>query len=167
MTHLLLGSLWGILGGLLAWRLKVPGGAAIGAMVACGVYSFMRGNGYSVPTYFSVGAQIAVGVVVGFSVDRSFLGGARNLLILALMGAFVYLAVGFMLAWFSTRIGWLDFDTALFGFSPGGFTNMGIIAEAEGAEAAKVSLIHFVRVFLLFIIVPLMVRLLKSVRLGE
>ena len=164
---LLIGSFWGIVGGLLAWKLKVPGGAAIGAMVGCGIYSFLRSSSFSTPNWFSISAQIAVGIVVGFSVDRSLIEGGRTLLLIAVGGAVTYLLVGFCLAWLATRFGWLDFDTALFSFSPGGFTNMGIIAEAEGANAVKVSVIHFVRVFLLFIIVPLVVRIIQAARVGE
>lgn len=161
---LLIGAFWGTVGGLLAWKLKIPGGAAIGAMFGCGLYSFLRGSSFSTPSWFSIAAQIAVGIVVGFSVDRSLVEGGRTLLLLALGGAVVYLLVGFGIAWVVTHFGWLSFDTALFGFSPGGFTNMGIIAEAEGADAVKVSVIHFVRVFLLFIIVPLMVRIMQALR---
>ena len=159
---LLLGSFWGVVGGLLAWKLRVPGGAAIGAMLGCGIYSFMRSSSFDVPTWLSIGAQIAVGIVVGFSVDRSLVAGGTTLLLIAVGGAIVYLIVGFLLAWLSATFGWLEFDTALFSFSPGGFTNMSIIAEGEGADPVKVSVIHFVRVFLLFIVVPLLVRLLRK-----
>ena len=164
---LVFGTFWGTLGGLLAWKLRVPGGAAIGAMLGCGLYSFLRSSSVNVPDWFSITAQIAVGIVIGFSVNRSLLDGGLTLLLLALAGAVIYLLVGFGLAVISAQLGWLEFDTALFGFSPGGFTNMSIIAEAEGANAVKVSVIHFTRVFLLFIIVPLLVRLLKGFQLGD
>ena len=164
---LIWGSVCGVIGGLLAWKLKVPGGAAIGAMVACGVYSFFKTSDFTTPTWFSISAQIAVGIVVGFSVNRNLLNGGLTVLVWALIGAFVYLLVALLLTWISTSLGWLEFDEAMFGFSPGGFTNMSIIAEAEGAEAAKVSVIHFTRFFLLFILVPLLFRLLKGFQAGE
>lgn len=164
---LILGSFWGIVGGLLAWKLKVPGGAAIGAMIGCGVYSFFKTTSFTTPTWFSISAQIAVGIVVGFSVNKSLLSGGLTVLVWALIGAFVYLLVALLLTWISTSLGFLEFDEAMFGFSPGGFTNMSIIAEAEGAEAVKVSLIHFTRVFLLFIIVPLLFRIIKRFQVGD
>jgi len=60
----------------------------------------------------------------------------------------------------ASRLGYLNFSSALFSFSPGGFTGMSIMAGENGANAAIVALIHFIRVVLLFIIVPLMVKVL-------
>lgn len=166
---LFVGSIWGVIGGLLAWKLRIPGGAAIGAMVACGIYSFIQSSNsitlgtpaFETPTWFSITAQIAVGIVIGFTVNKSVLDGGATVLALALLGAVAYMLVAALLTWLTVQMGWLDFTTAIFGFSPGGFTNMSIIAEAEGAKAVNVSLIHFTRVFLLFLLVPVFARLLK------
>lgn len=161
---LVIGSIWGIIGGLLAWKLRVPGGAAIGAMIACGIYSFLKSSNsfvFETPTWFSIAAQIAVGIVIGFTVNKSVLDGGATVIALALVGAFAYMLVAALLTWVTVQMGWLDFTTAIFGFSPGGFTNMSIMSEAEGAKAVNVSLIHFTRVFLLFILVPLFARLIK------
>jgi len=164
MMTLLVGSLWGTIGGLVAWKLKIPGGAAIGAMAACGIYSFIKsssGIAFVTPAWFSIAAQIAVGIVIGFTVNKSVLDGGGTVIGLALLGAVTYMLVAGLLTWLTVQMGWLDFTTAIFGFSPGGFTNMSIIAEAEGAKAVNVSLIHFTRVFLLFLFVPIVARLLK------
>lgn len=101
-----------------------------------------------------------VGIVVGFSFRRELLQEGLPILIWGVIGAFVFLLVGLLLSVVAARLGYLHFNTAIFGFSPGGFTNMAVMAGDEGAEAAPVALIHFVRVVLLFIVVPLMVRLL-------
>lgn len=158
MTTLLWGMVWGIVGGLLAWRIGFPGGAAVGSMIGCGVYSLLLSQPASVPKPLELGAQIAVGIVVGFTFRRELLQNGLPVLIWGIIGALVYLLVGLLLAWIASRLGYLHFNTALFGFSPGGFTSMAIMAGDEGAQPAPVALIHFVRVVLLFIIVPLMVR---------
>lgn len=97
---------------------------------------------------------------MGFSFRRELLQEGLPILIWGVIGAFVFLLVGLLLSVVAARLGYLHFNTAIFGFSPGGFTNMAVMAGDEGAEAAPVALIHFVRVVLLFIVVPLMVRLL-------
>ncbi len=161
MNTLIWTTIWGTIGGLLAWKVGFPGGAAVGAMLGSGIYNLIATNvHFNMPVPVEIAAQIAVGVVVGSTFSRELLDSGISVFVWGLIGAFTYLLVGFMLAWVASRLGYLTFGTALFSFSPGGFTGMSILASAEGADAAKVSLIHFTRVVLLFIIVPLMVRLL-------
>ena len=162
MLSLLISIFWGIVGGLLAWRLRVPGGAAVGAMAACMLYNIVQTQPAQVPTWFSLAAQIAVGVTVGSTANRELFQNGFGIFAWALIGAICYLLLGLLLAIVSNRLGHIPFATGLFGFSPGGFTNMSIIAGEEGADAARVTLIHFTRVVLLFIIVPWLVRLLVS-----
>ena len=161
MNTLIWTTIWGTLGGLLAWKIGFPGGAAVGAMLGSGSYNLIATQvRFDMPVPLEIAAQIAVGVVVGSTFSRELLQSGVSVLVWGLIGATTYLIVGLILAWVAARLGYLTFDTALFSFSPGGFTGMSILAGAEGADAAKVSLIHFTRVVLLFIIVPLMVRLL-------
>jgi membrane AbrB-like protein len=160
MWTLLWGMLWGTIGGIVAWRANFPGGAAVGSMIGCGLYSILLSQPVVMPKPFELGAQIAVGVVVGFTFRRELLQNCLPILIWGIIGAFSLLLVGLLLSWIAGRLGYMNFNTALFGFSPGGFTSMAIMAGEEGAEPAPVALIHFTRVVLLFIIVPLMVRLL-------
>jgi len=161
MNTLLWTTIWGTLGGLLAWKIGFPGGAAVGALLGSGLYNLVATNiRYDMPLPLELAAQIAVGVVVGSTFNRELLQSGASVLVWGVIGATTYLIVGLILASVASRLGYLTFDTALFGFSPGGFTGMSILAGAEGAEPAKVSLIHFTRVVMLFIVVPLMVRLL-------
>ncbi len=160
MTTILWATVWGIVGGLLAQRIGLPGGAAVGAMFGSGLYNLLISTQVPLPPSLEIGAQIAVGVSIGFSFNRELLSNAGLVLFWALVGALVFLTVGLLLAFLVSRFSPIDFSTALFGFSPGGFTGMSILAAAEGGNAAIVALIHFVRVVLLFVIVPLLVRLL-------
>lgn len=161
MNTLFWTTIWGTLGGLIAWKIGFPGGAAVGAMLGSGIYNLAAtAISVAMPLPLELAAQIAVGVVVGSTFSKELLQSGVSVLVWGLIGAGTYILVGLILAWAASRLGYLNFDTALFSFSPGGFTGMSIIASAEGADPAKVSLIHFTRVVLLFIIVPLMVRLL-------
>lgn len=161
MNTLIWTTVWGTLGGLIAWKIGFPGGAAVGAMLGSGIYNLIATSiRVPMPVPLELAAQIAVGVVVGNTFSKELLQSGISVFVWGLIGAFTYLLVGLILASIASRFGYLSFDTALFSFSPGGFTGMSIIASAEGADAAKVSLIHFTRVVLLFIVVPLMVRLL-------
>jgi uncharacterized membrane protein AbrB (regulator of aidB expression) len=55
-----------------------------------------------------------------------------------------------------SRLTGLPLKTLLFALAPGGITDMGPLSQAEGGNPALVT----VRVFLLFLLVPLLARLL-------
>lgn len=152
--------LWGIVGGLIAWRLRIPGGAIVGSMIGAGIFSVMQSRPVLLPGSLSLAAQIAVGILVGTSANRDLLTSGGVTLSWAVVGAVAYLLVGLALSYAAARMGHLGLDTAILGFSPGGFSGMAIIAEEEGANGAQVVVIHFVRVFLLFLLLPWVVRIL-------
>ncbi|MEM7127614.1 MAG: AbrB family transcriptional regulator [Chloroflexota bacterium] len=150
----------GFAGGLLFRWINVPGGAIVGSMLGAGVYSAMQTEGVEVPKNVSLLAQLTVGALVGTSANRELFSSGLEALGWGLIGAVVYMIVGIVLAFISWKLGYLELDTAIFGFSPGGFTGMAMIAQGEGANASQVVLMHFTRVFLLFFIVPTVVRLM-------
>lgn len=60
-----------------------------------------------------------------------FLGGGKALP-LAIFSTIVLLTVAVGMAFLTSRLGLVDFGTALFGFSPGGMPGMSILAQTEG-----------------------------------
>ncbi|AEB12658.1 AbrB family transcriptional regulator [Marinithermus hydrothermalis] len=164
MTHLVYAALWGVAGGLLAMRLQFPGGAVVGAMLGSGLYNLLAPVRAVAPPALETGVQIAVGIVVGLSFNRELLAVARALLPWALLGTLAFLGLGVLLAFAAARFGGITLVTGLFGFSPGGISGMAVLAGTEGANPAAVALFHFVRVVALFILVPLLARLIA--RLG-
>ena len=78
---------------------------------------------------------------------------------LALGSTLVLLMVTVVMAFITSRLGLVDFGTALFGFSPGGMTGMAILANVEGHKGSVVAFFHLVRILTLFMVVPLLVRL--------
>ncbi len=150
--------IFGLCGGLAARYFSVPGGAFIGAMFGTAVYSATVQGGISMPSYLRVGIQIAAGILIGTTVKRDLFQGDIYVFMWAAIGALTFLCVGLLFAFIAVRLGHLDLATALFGFAPGGLTGMSVASEEEGAEAAKVVLMHVTRVFLLFFTVPFLVR---------
>ncbi|WP_457637065.1 AbrB family transcriptional regulator [Oceanithermus sp.] len=150
---------WGAVGGWLAWRWHVPGGAVVGAMLATAVYNFSQPVRATMPVSAEVAIQIAVGILIGLSADRSLLPLLKSVLPLALLGATGFVLFGFLMAALSVRMGWLDPVTALFGFTPGGISVMSLVADEEGGKAAIVATMHFVRVVTIMLAAPTIVRI--------
>lgn len=71
----------------------------------------------------------------------------------------ILLIVAVLMAWMTSRLGLVDFGTALFGFSLGGMSGMAILARTKRHDPPLVAFLHMVRVFTLFVVVPLLARL--------
>ena len=149
---------------MFAWRVNLPGGAVVGAMLATAVYNLMQPARAAMPGWLEVLIQISVGVMIGLSADRSLLPLLRTVLPLALLGAIGFLLFGFSMAALAVKMGWLDAATALFGFTPGGISVMSLVAAEEGGRPAVVATMHFVRVVTILLAAPLVVRLWLHIR---
>ena len=152
-------ALAGICGGMVAQRLNIPGGAVVGAMLLSGGAALLLPEGAALPAQWGTVIQIILGVSLGLTFNRSFLPLAAKALPLAIISTIVLLLVAVAMAFLASRLGLVDFGTALFGFSPGGMSGMAFLAQAEGHKTSIVAFIHLVRIFTLFMTVPLLVRI--------
>lgn len=147
----------GALGGFLAQTFNVPGGAAVGAMVAAAAANVLLGEqAVSVPRGLDFAALVLVGVSVGSTITREALRGALDLFVPALLILITFLAVGLCLAYVLQRFFGVETVTALFATSPGGISSMAILAKDAGGNGFTVALIHLVRVVGVFLFVPIL-----------
>lgn len=158
MERVLLIVLVGTLGGLAAKKVGMPGGAVVGSMLGSALTALILHGTFALPVQVSTAIQIVLGVSLGMTFDRSFLPLFAKILPLAVLSTFVLLAVSILMALVARRQG-IDFATALFGFAPGGMSGMSLLAHAEGYSAPVVAFFHTVRIFTLFLVVPVLARL--------
>jgi uncharacterized membrane protein AbrB (regulator of aidB expression) len=101
--------------------------------------------------------QVLAGILIGLGFRKDLL--RPDLLPMAALSALVFLgtalALGLPVSRLSRLTG-LPLKTLLFALAPGGITGMGPLSQAEGGNPALVT----VRVFLLFLLVPFLARLL-------
>ena len=158
MERYLLVIVAGTVGGLLAQRCNIPGGAVVGAMLFSGIMVLFLPGGLAMPSSLNTGIQIILGITLGFTVDRSILTLGVKILPLAILSTIVLLTVAVCMAFLASKLGLVDFGTALFGFSPGGMTGMAILAQSEEHNGSFVAFFHLVRIFTLFLVIPLLVK---------
>jgi membrane AbrB-like protein len=150
----------GIITGILAKKYNLPGGAVVGGMFGSGMVAVLLPGSFQTPDGWSTAIQVMLGVSLGMTFERSFLPMLAKILPVAIFSTIVLLGVSIVLSMIAHRFGWVDFSTALFGFSPGGMSGMSLLAQAEGYNTATVSFIHTIRIFTLFLVVPLISRIL-------
>ncbi len=148
----------GVLGAIVAQKLHIPGGAIVGSMVGAGLMTMLIGN-VSLSPKVATSVQIILGISLGLTFDKSFLQVAPKILPLALGSTMILLLVALGMAVIASKLGIIDFGSAIFGFSPGGMGGMSILAKTEGYNPPVVAFLHMIRVLTLFIVVPIMAQL--------
>lgn len=159
MERVVMILLTGVAGGLLAKKFGFPGGPVVGSMLGAGCMAILYPGRFVMPDHVSTAVQIMLGLSLGMTFDRSSVSLLSKALPLAVLSTLVLLSCALLMAWLAQHSGTIDFATALFGFSPGGMSGMSLLAQAEGLQTDIVALLHTVRIFTLFLLVPLLSRL--------
>ncbi len=144
MVRLLITLAVGAAVGLLFFKLKVPGGMMVGALV--GVTALNIGTGLSyMPSEARMAAQITAGAFIGATVEKSDLKRMPYLFkpaALLLGSMFVLNMVMGVVIHTLSGVDWL---TSFFCAVPGGMSDVPIIAADMGANAGDVAVAQFMR----------------------
>lgn len=152
----------GTVGGYLAQLFRLPGGAALGAMLGAAAMNIaLGGRAPILPKSLDFAALVLVGVSVGATINRESLQSAAGFILPALLIVVTFSVVGVVLALVLQRFFGFDLMTALFAAAPGGMGNMAILAKDAGGNGFAVVLIHLVRLVGIFIFVPVVAFFLR------
>lgn len=149
----LLTALCGALLGVPLWLLGVPAGAIVGAMIGAAVFNIVTGQGYF-PPEVRLPLQIVAGVFIGLRVDRASIMTMNEILV-PLLILMVFIVVTTAATTFIVhKLTGLDIFTSLMASTPGGLSEMAILADALNLDAPKVALLHTARLMTVIIIFP-------------
>ncbi len=150
-----------VLGAVLGRKLRLPAPTFLGPLVLSAALH-MAGITESAPPGLLINAaQVALGTILGcrflgidtrmlFRAGLYSLGATVLTLCLAVAGAFAMQA--------GAGVG---IDQGLLALAPGGLTEMGLIALAIHADVAFVALHHVVRILVVIVLAPLLVRIVQ------
>ena len=144
MLQLLLTLAVGGAGGLLFFKLKVPGGMMVGALVAVTILSIGSGLSY-MPSAARVAAQIAAGAFIGTTVEKSDLKRLPHLIRPAALLLCAMLCLNLIMGLVFQALGGVVWLPAFLCAVPGGMSDTPIIAADMGAKAGDVALAQFMR----------------------
>lgn len=161
MTTFLLLIACGIAGGLLFSFLHIPGGAMLGAVVAVLAVKLLGHMESDTPRLFQLGAQIAIGVMVGNMMTGNTLLEIRAMAPMMFGSTVLLIVAGALGAWFIYHSGRLDAGSAILATSPGGLQAVVGMASDLGSNAPAVLAFHLVRIYIVLLVAPILEWLLN------
>ena len=144
IARILLTIVVGSVGGFFLYKLKVPGGFMVGAMLGVAIVNVASGQAF-MPKATKIVVQIVAGAFVGCTVTREdirrlpFIFKPTVILISSLL--FINILGGALITHFSP----LDPLTSLLSMVPGGLSDVPILAADMGADGAIVTVLQLVR----------------------
>ena len=148
-------------GGIIGYKLKVPAGALIGAMIFVALFNIYNGEAY-IPIKFKIFAQILTGGIIGLNFSRQTIMQIKEILIPLIISIFILLLFCILTGLILYKITGLDLITALFSMAPGGITDMTLAAQDMGGNTSIIAVFHFVRLTLVVGILPILVSMISS-----
>ncbi len=140
-------------------RLHVPGATIIGAMLAVIAFKLMINTPLTLPKHWSFAIQIIVGAAVGMQFSPDMLQQIRHYAIPMLSSALLLILFGGLLAFVFSKFLGIDPDTAFLSTSPGAMTAMAGMATSIDVNLFLVLTFHIVRVILVILLAPTIMRL--------
>ena len=131
-------------GGLLVYKLKVPGGMLVGAILGAALLNTATGRAFIFPQA-KVAAQALTGAYIGCMMTRENVRRLPRLIRPYLVVMASLLALNLAMASLFCRVTDLDPLTCLFCAAPGGMSDTPLIAMDMGADGSVVAVMQFVR----------------------
>lgn len=146
----------GVAGGLLFAFLHIPGGAMLGAVVAVLAVKLLGHMEADTPRLFQLGAQIAIGIMVGNMMTGGTLLEIRAMAPLMFGSTALLMVAGALGAWCICRWSGMDAGSAILATSPGGLQAVVGMASDLGSHAPAVLAFHLVRLYTVLLLAPLL-----------
>ena len=167
LATLLIYALAGTTMGLLALRTGIPAAPLAGALLGAGIVSMSGKLEIAAwPSGTRTVLEIGIGVVIGTSLTRASLEQLQLLWKPALLITITLVMTGLVIGLWTSRLLGIDPVVALLGAAPGGISGMSLVGTEFGVGAA-VAALHAVRLITVLLVLPLVVKLLVPLGLGE
>lgn len=161
--YLLAGTVFG----LLALKTGLPAAPLAGALIGAAVVSMSgRVEVAEWPSGTRTALQIGIGTVIGTGLTRASLDQLQNLWRPAVLITVTLVLTGIAIGLWTSRLLGVDPLITLLGAAPGGISGMSLVGADYGVGAA-VAALHAVRLVTVLLVLPLVVKLLAPLGLGN
>ena len=147
-----------VLGVPLGRILRLPAAPMLGPMILSAAAHVAGLVALPPPTVLVIGAQVVLGTIIGCRFIGAPLREVGRDLFLSVFSTTGMLATGVGFAWVVASLTETSLTQAFLAYSPGGLTEMSLLAFALGGDIAYVSVTHIVRIVMVIFAAPLFFR---------
>lgn len=141
------------IGGLTGYFLGLPAGAMVFSMIFAVIVNILYRYSY-MPIQMRFFSQMLSGVYLGLKITRASLTGISNSKGAVLIMLISIITTPIIFGYVTSKITKLDLGTSLFACTPGGMSEMTLLADDMGFDFVKVSIIHLARILIVISIFP-------------
>lgn len=134
----------GIIGAMIARKLKIPSGAMVGALFIVAFFNVSTGLA-SMPPEVKIFTQIIAGLFIGSTVKRKDVIALKSMVFPAVSTVLVMICFSMSIGFVIFKITPFNLVTAMLASAPGGIVDMSLVAYDMGAEMSAVSMLQLVR----------------------
>ncbi len=160
-SSLLVLILIGIAGGVVGHKLGIPSGALFGSMVAVILYKLNFDDSIALPSAYKVAIQISIGIMLGTSFNRQILVQLKEIGGWIILSSLFLIGMGILFSFILMKFAKTDWVTSYLCTSPGGMSALIAVAIDNGAKLPFVVAFHFIRVVIVVMTVPIVVKIWK------
>jgi len=150
-----------MIGGLGGYKLKIPAGTLIGAMVAVIAFKLIVKSDWEMPKHFSFLIQVLLGLMVGASFNVSLLPVFQKILLPVVLSSIILVGTGFLTSIIFAKFGLLDIKTGYLGTSPGAMSVLIVLAMDSHMNVAIVTCFHLFRIIFVILTAPLILKFIS------
>lgn len=154
----------GIAGGCLGKLSGLPAGTLSFAMIAT-ILVHLNSVKLHADRQIKRYVQILAGALIGCTITREAIKNITHLVLPALTLILAYLVANYVISWLMTKTRKIDRLSAMFASSPGGASDMALIASELGGDSPKIAIIQFCRLISCYTIFPVWAKFLIA-RIG-
>ncbi len=161
LSQLLYMFLAGTFGGLVLWKLKVPSGALMGAMIGVVIYKYISRSQVEFPVSLNLAVQIFIGVSIGALFQVEMMHELKVMFWSVVFSCMALVLAGLLFSFVLIKCGVLDTSTAYLSTSPGAMTAMIGLAMDTSANLPMVMTFHFFRISFVIVTAPAILALVR------
>ncbi len=151
----------GAVTGVVGFAAGIPAGAMSVSMTGVAVYNIFFSKAF-MPVKLRQFIQVLAGAMIGAKMGMKDLLSLKEIAVPIFIIIFGFCLMNFLLGLLIYKITDFSIQTSFFSASPGGMSDMSIIASELGADSAKVAVMQFLRLVSVVAVYPIIISIIKD-----